>query len=91
MNGFAYNRDGILIQLKENSIYECNDRCSCNVKLCSNRVVGKGIKLPLQVFKCEAANKGWGVRCAEVISAGTFISEYVGEILLDSDVDKRGK
>ena len=49
-----YDKDGLL---KEDyfecsdppSIYECNDRCSCNVSLCHNRVLQHGITVKLQV------------------------------------------
>ena len=32
---------------------------------------------------------GWAVRTQALIPKGTFVCEYVGEILTDSDADKR--
>uniref|UniRef100_A0A7S1WZH9 SET domain-containing protein n=1 Tax=Tetraselmis chuii TaxID=63592 RepID=A0A7S1WZH9_9CHLO len=43
------------------------------------RIVTRGVHLPLEVFKTEVA--GWGVRCRERITAGTFICEYGGEVI----------
>ena len=31
------------------AIYECNDACGCDARLCRNRVVQRGVTLPLQV------------------------------------------
>lgn len=39
-------------------IYECNERCGCGDD-CANKVVSRGRKVPLQVFKTE--NRGWGM------------------------------
>lgn len=39
-------------------IYECGPRCGCSEK-CPNRVVQRGRKVPLQIFKTEN-NRGWG-------------------------------
>ena len=33
--------------------------------------------------------KGWGVRAAEELPQGTFICEYVGEILTNNELDER--
>lgn len=40
-----------------NPIYECNLRCNCG-EFCKTRVVQKGRKVPLEIFK--TANRGWG-------------------------------
>jgi hypothetical protein len=40
-------------------IYECNDKCSCTED-CANRVVGKGRKTSLQVFRTDDG-RGWGM------------------------------
>ena len=48
-----------------------------------NRVVARGIKLPLEVFKTE--HKGWGVRCVVDIPVGSFVCDYAGLILTDSE------
>jgi hypothetical protein len=90
MNGFAYNSDGILIKDKIDGIYECNQRCSCHISRCKNRVVGNGPTLRLEVFRCSNPIKGWGVRCSKNIDPGTYIADYLGEILQESDADGRG-
>ncbi|KAI1358865.1 hypothetical protein F5Y08DRAFT_320873 [Xylaria arbuscula] len=42
-----------------NAIYECHESCVCSLD-CSNRVLERVRKLPLQIFCTE--NRGWGVR-----------------------------
>lgn len=70
-------------------IFECNDVCGCNKLLCKNRVVQKGSKIALQIFECNERVKGFGVRGIAKIPKGTFIAEYTGEILTDSEADRR--
>jgi hypothetical protein len=89
-SSFAYNDDGIVINDNGSGIYECNFKCSCNVNLCPNRVVGKGPCLPLEVFRCVPSGKGWGVQCKIDIPPGTFIADYIGEVLDEQVADKRG-
>jgi Pre-SET motif len=90
MGGFAYNKNGIYLVEKAEGIYECNQRCQCHVMRCKNRVVGKGPHLKLEVFRCSDPNKGWGVRCLTAIPAGTYITDYLGEVMLESHADGRG-
>jgi hypothetical protein len=71
-------------------IFECNAHCACNVNRCQNRVVGKGPALRLEVFRCDNPAKGWGVRCKTDIAEGTYITDYLGEILFEEDAEKRG-
>lgn len=70
-------------------IFECNDTCGCNKMMCKNRVVQNGISVPLQVFRFEGSNMGWGVRSLRKILKGTFIAEYIGELLTDLEADRR--
>ncbi|XP_034027154.1 histone-lysine N-methyltransferase EHMT1-like [Thalassophryne amazonica] len=67
-------------------LFECNHACSC-WRTCRNRVVQNGIKVRLQLFRTPAM--GWGVRTMQDIPHGTFICEYVGEIIPDAEADKR--
>ena len=46
-----YTNNGTLIAAKGRTIVECNLRCSCSVRRCTNRVVGKGLKYPLKVVQ----------------------------------------
>ncbi|RWS26315.1 histone-lysine N-methyltransferase EHMT2-like protein [Leptotrombidium deliense] len=85
-----YERDGRLIPQFNLSdppmIFECNRACSC-WKNCNNRLVQTGIRVRLQVFRTKG--KGWGVRPLRDIPKGTFVCEYVGEIITDSEADRR--
>ncbi|VVC44969.1 Hypothetical protein CINCED_3A004403 [Cinara cedri] len=62
-------------------IYECNLRCRCHKQKCGNRVIQKGIKISLELFK--HTDMGWGVRTRQAIPQGTFVCEYIGEIITD--------
>ena len=52
-------------------IFECNHNCTCD-ESCTNRVVQKGRRIPLELFKTET--KGWGVRTPTALKAGTFVT-----------------
>ncbi|XP_013879446.1 histone-lysine N-methyltransferase EHMT1 [Austrofundulus limnaeus] len=67
-------------------LFECNHACSC-WRTCRNRVVQNGLRVRLQLFRTE--RMGWGVRAMQDIPQGTFICEYVGEIITDAEADKR--
>ncbi|XP_034056161.1 histone-lysine N-methyltransferase EHMT1a isoform X1 [Gymnodraco acuticeps] len=67
-------------------LFECNHACSC-LRSCRNRVVQNGLRLRLQLFRTQ--RMGWGVRAMQDIPQGTFICEYVGEIITDAEADKR--
>ena len=84
--GSAYNSEGCLLFARDH-IFECNASCSCGPD-CANRVVGRGVKAPLQVVK--TIGRGWGVRSRARLPAGSFVCEYTGNILLDTDADTAG-
>ncbi|XP_078480213.1 histone-lysine N-methyltransferase SETDB1-B-like isoform X4 [Lampetra planeri] len=69
-------------------IYECNKQCKCNVRMCQNRLVQHGLQVRLQLFKTQ--NKGWGIRCLDDISKGSYVCIYAGKILTDDTADKEG-
>ncbi|KAK1400252.1 hypothetical protein POM88_010115 [Heracleum sosnowskyi] len=52
-----------------------------------NRVSQLGLKFQLEVFKTEAV--GWGLRSRDFISSGSFICEYVRELLDDMQAEER--
>jgi histone-lysine N-methyltransferase SUV39H len=56
---FAYAKHGRIYSIRDNrlAIFECNSRCSCGPN-CVNRVVQRGRKIPLELFKTRG--KGWG-------------------------------
>ncbi|XP_053412555.1 histone-lysine N-methyltransferase EHMT1 isoform X5 [Nycticebus coucang] len=67
-------------------IFECNHACSC-WRNCRNRVVQNGLRARLQLFRTR--DMGWGVRSLQDIPLGTFVCEYVGELISDSEADVR--
>ncbi|XP_040915268.1 histone-lysine N-methyltransferase EHMT1 [Toxotes jaculatrix] len=67
-------------------IFECNHACSC-WRTCKNRVVQNGLRTRLQLFR--TSKKGWGVRAMQDIPQGTFICEYVGEIISEAEAEMR--
>ncbi|XP_058005795.1 probable inactive histone-lysine N-methyltransferase SUVR2 isoform X2 [Hevea brasiliensis] len=73
--------------LKREHIKECWSKCACQ-KQCGNRVVQRGIRCKLQVF-FTPEGKGWGLRTLEKLPKGTFVCEYVGEILTIKEMHER--
>uniref|UniRef100_A0A672N2Q3 Histone-lysine N-methyltransferase EHMT1-like n=1 Tax=Sinocyclocheilus grahami TaxID=75366 RepID=A0A672N2Q3_SINGR len=67
-------------------IFECNHACSC-WRTCKNRVVQNGLRIRLQLFRTQMM--GWGVKTLQDIPQGTFVCEYVGEIISDTEADVR--
>lgn len=70
-------------------IYECNKRCVCSDS-CKNRVVQRGSQMKLCVFR-TSNGRGWGVKTLRVIKKGTFVIQYVGEVITNEEAEKRGK
>ncbi|XP_028766693.1 histone-lysine N-methyltransferase, H3 lysine-9 specific SUVH1-like [Neltuma alba] len=81
-----YSANGVLTDLKS-VIYECGPSCQCPPS-CRNRISQGGLKLRLEVFKTK--DKGWGLRSWDPIRAGTFICEYVGEVIDNARVEELG-
>ncbi|CAN9512740.1 unnamed protein product [Ophioblennius macclurei] len=67
-------------------LFECNHACSC-WRTCRNRVVQNGLRVRLQLFR--TLKMGWGVKAVQDVPQGTFVCEYVGEIISDAEADKR--
>ncbi|KAL4190536.1 hypothetical protein AMTRI_Chr07g76200 [Amborella trichopoda] len=68
-------------------IKECWSKCGCS-RQCGNRVVQRGIQCNLQVF-FTSEGKGWGLRTLEELPRGTFVCEYVGEVLTNTELYNR--
>uniref|UniRef100_A0A8C7XN99 Euchromatic histone-lysine N-methyltransferase 1a n=1 Tax=Oryzias sinensis TaxID=183150 RepID=A0A8C7XN99_9TELE len=85
-----YDSDGRLpldfCQFEPPVLFECNHSCSC-WRSCRNRVVQNGLRVRLQLFRTE--KMGWGVRALQDVPQGAFVCEYVGEIIRDTEADKR--
>ncbi|KAM6564465.1 hypothetical protein CsatB_024463 [Cannabis sativa] len=67
-------------------LYECGPSCKCPPS-CHNRVSQHGLKFKLEIFKTKL--RGWGLRSRECIPLGGFICEYIGELLMDEEAEKR--
>ncbi|KAH9607108.1 hypothetical protein KSS87_005037 [Heliosperma pusillum] len=80
-----YNLSGAIVEAKP-LVYECGPSCKCPPS-CPNRVSQHGIKLPLEIFKTD--RRGWGVRSLSAIPSGSFICEYIGELLDDKEAEQR--
>ncbi|KAK2665640.1 hypothetical protein Ddye_004214 [Dipteronia dyeriana] len=70
-------------------IKECWTKCGCG-RNCGNRVVQRGITAKLQVFS-TSEGKGWGVRTLQELEKGTFVCEYVGEIVTNMELYERNE
>uniref|UniRef100_A0A453KPB3 Histone-lysine N-methyltransferase, H3 lysine-9 specific SUVH6 n=1 Tax=Aegilops tauschii subsp. strangulata TaxID=200361 RepID=A0A453KPB3_AEGTS len=79
-----FNFNGAIVHAKP-LIYECGPSCRCP-PTCHNRASQHGIKIPLEIFK--TGETGWGVRSLSSISSGSFICEYAGELLQDTEAEK---
>uniref|UniRef100_A0A7N2L909 Uncharacterized protein n=1 Tax=Quercus lobata TaxID=97700 RepID=A0A7N2L909_QUELO len=81
----SYDSKGRIVK-KKSLVYECGPSCKCSSS-CMNRVSQLDGRFKLEIFKTEL--KGWGVRTLSYIPSGSFICEYIGEILHDEGA-KRG-
>ena len=60
--------------------------CPCG-EACTNKPFHKLKSPPVKVFATEG--RGWGVKAAAAIPAGTFVVEYIGELIGEADVEAR--
>lgn len=70
-------------------IYECHAKCACHREHCSNRLVQQGLFVQLQLFKDKS--KGWGLRTLHDLPRGTFICQYIGELLTSDQGHERAQ
>ncbi|KAJ3174908.1 hypothetical protein HDU87_006574 [Geranomyces variabilis] len=78
------------------AIWECNFKCGCKDS-CPQRVVQRGRRVPLQIFRCpdvttadgQTVRKGWGVKALGRIARGTFVCQYKGELITAAEGDRR--
>ncbi|KAH6648269.1 histone-lysine N-methyltransferase [Truncatella angustata] len=90
---YAYHTHGIkrghlrskVLESRE-PIYECHDGCACGPD-CPNRVVERGRRIPLQIFRTP--NRGWGVRSTVDLKKGQFVDTYMGEVITPEEADRR--
>ena len=50
----------------------------------------KGRKIKLCIYR-TSNGCGWGVKTLEAIKQGSFVVEYVGEVITSEEADTRGK
>lgn len=67
-------------------MYECNNSCKCLGK-CGHRLVQFGPRKNLQITK--TGEKGFGLVTNVAIRKGSFICEYAGEIISESEAKNR--
>ncbi|KAL5012000.1 hypothetical protein ScPMuIL_010551 [Solemya velum] len=85
-----YTREGKLVEdfsmVDPPLLFECNRACRCWTT-CNNRVVQNGIVARLQMVRTDG--RGWGVKTLLDINKGTFVCEYIGELISDHEADIR--
>jgi euchromatic histone-lysine N-methyltransferase len=97
----AYHKGRLGPAISFSVIHECTNACSCQklqqghsgtTEGCGNRHLQRGIRpdVLLEVFRA-GTDKGWGLRSRTFIPAGTFVCEYVGEIMTDTQANERGR
>ncbi|XP_013454650.2 histone-lysine N-methyltransferase, H3 lysine-9 specific SUVH6 [Medicago truncatula] len=80
-----FNHNGDIVKVKP-LVYECGPKCKCP-STCHNRVSQLGINIQLEIFKTNSM--GWGVRSLNSIPSGSFICEYIGEVLEEKEAEQR--
>lgn len=78
-----YSSSGVLVKHVP-ILYECSSDCHCSQD-CRNRVAQKGVKLNFEVF--WTGDRGWGLRSWDPIRAGTFVCEYAGEVIDETNMN----
>ncbi|KAJ9061458.1 hypothetical protein DSO57_1020443 [Entomophthora muscae] len=82
-----YSSAGLIQVLEGMPVYECTSYCGCP-PTCKSKVIQQGRRVKIQVFKTKM--KGWGVRAMQSIPKGTFVTEYLGEVITDAEAERRG-
>ncbi|CAF1907927.1 unnamed protein product [Rotaria magnacalcarata] len=88
LKSIGYERKRLLNPVSS-GIYECNSKCSCHHQHCTNRLVQQGLFAQLQLFKDK--HKGWGLRTLHDLPRGTFICQYVGELITSDQGHERAQ
>ncbi|PZC79604.1 hypothetical protein B5X24_HaOG216128 [Helicoverpa armigera] len=74
-------------------LFECNQTCGCNLRVCGNSVVTKAagagsICVRALVFRAGGA-RGWGLRARQHVRRGQPVALYCGELLPLPQADTR--
>lgn len=87
-SGQPYDDTGCIRPALTLPVIECSRLCCCLPSgTCINRVVQRGIKLNLQIFK-TTKGKGFGVRALNGMKRGAYVCSYAGEVI-DLDEARR--
>ncbi|KAJ2795352.1 hypothetical protein H4S07_006506, partial [Coemansia furcata] len=87
MKESCYDEHGLLKAELKDRIIECGPRCKCDDR-CTNRVVQKGSNARFEITRF--AHKGWGVVAKQRLRRGSFVAEYVGEVIPYDEAERRG-
>ena len=92
-HGCAYQQDGVLkdFYLNEesviNPVIECSSFCSCNKDSCLNRRTQAGTLPSLYIHNTPL--KGNGLYTSKQIIKGTFVCEYIGQVIKIPEYERR--
>uniref|UniRef100_A0AAV1UH73 Histone-lysine N-methyltransferase n=1 Tax=Peronospora matthiolae TaxID=2874970 RepID=A0AAV1UH73_9STRA len=70
--------------LNRAALVECIPGFCKNGDLCDNMRIQRGVMPSMQLMEC-GNNKGLGLKLLEDIKAGSFVSEYMGEIVTEQE------
>ncbi|KAH8961389.1 hypothetical protein BDL97_05G048000 [Sphagnum fallax] len=70
-------------------VMECGGACSCSSNMCGFRVTQQGLAVGVAVVRKQ--NTGWGLHATQLISKGSFVCEYAGELLTTREAQQRQK
>ena len=91
-HGCAYNANGLLNDCYLNGktvinpVIECSSFCSCNND-CINRVTQHGTIQSVYINNTD--NKGYGVYASKELVKGSFVCEYIGQVIKIPEYNKR--
>ncbi|UJR36082.1 hypothetical protein I4U23_028818 [Adineta vaga] len=88
VKSMAYQKKRLLHPVSS-GIYECNSKCSCHKEHCSNRLIQQGLFVQLQLFQDK--HKGWGLRTLHDLPRGTYICQYIGELITSDQGHERAQ
>ncbi|KAJ1777035.1 hypothetical protein LPJ77_001648 [Coemansia sp. RSA 2523] len=82
-----YDKQGRVQVEPRTVLMECGPQCGCD-KQCWTRVVQGGTSVKYEIRRF--ALKGWGVVARTRVARGTFMAEYVGELITFEEAEERG-
>lgn len=71
-----------------NTLNECNEHCYCSNN-CTNKQIQNNNSVPVEQF--SAAEKGLGIKTKIPIETGSFVVQYVGEVISEAQYIDRLK